>query len=97
MHHCLVLNLSDQSHVHGRIEPRRPRRLNGCPERKGPRIPEPMVFDLEIEYALTDGLAVELELPMENISVEAYKVAGQTTFGTLWNHRFIHGAQAIAQ
>jgi hypothetical protein len=56
-----------------------------------------MVFDLEIEYALTDGLAVELELPMENISVEAYKVAGQTTFGTLWNHRFIHGAQAIAQ
>jgi hypothetical protein len=117
-------------------------------EEKGPRIPDPMVFDLvrplgakrgetelntlvptpltrktqrvddasdplglvrrspdrqgiewapEIEYVLTDGLAFELELPMENISVEAYKVAGQATFGTLWNHRFIHGAQAIAQ
>ncbi len=91
-------------------------------EEEGPRIPEPMVFDLirplgakrgeaelnslgriplsrkarqvdgvsdplglvrrsqdrqgtewapEIEYALTDGLAVEFELPMENLSVEA--------------------------
>jgi hypothetical protein len=116
-------------------------------EEKGPRIPEPMVFDLvrplgakrgelefntlgripltrktrrvdgvsdpvsllrrpdrqgiewapEIEYVLTDGLAVEVELPMENVSVEAYKAAGQATFGTLWNHRFIHGAQVIAE
>ena len=117
-------------------------------EEKGPRIPEPMVFDLirplgakrgeaefntlgripltrttrrvdgvsdplglvrrspdrqgiewapEIEYALTDGLAVEFELPLENLSVEAYKAAGQATFGTLWDHRFIHGAQVIAQ
>lgn len=117
-------------------------------EEKGPRIPDPMVFDLvrplgakrgeaefntlgvipltrksrqvddasdplglvrrssdrrgvewapEIEYVLADGLAVEFELPMENISVEAYKVAGQATFGTLWHHRFIHGAQVIAQ
>lgn len=117
-------------------------------EEKGPRIPEPMVFDLvrplgakrgeaefntlgvipltrksrrvddasdplglvrrssdrrgvewapEIEYVLADGLAVEFELPMENISVEAYKVAGQATFGTLWQHHFIHGAQVIAQ
>lgn len=117
-------------------------------EEKGPRIPEPMVFDLvrplgakrgeaefntlgriplmrkarrvddvsdplgfvrrsqdrqgiewapEIEYVLTDGLAVEFELPLENVSVEAYKAAGQATFGTLWDHRFIHGAQVIAQ
>lgn len=114
-------------------------------EEKGPRIPEPMVFDLvrplgakrgeaelntlgrlplarkarqvddqvglvrrsrdrqgiewapEIEYAVMDGLAAEFELPMENFSVEAYKAAGQATFGTLWNHRFIHGAQVIAQ
>ncbi|MCP9439756.1 MAG: hypothetical protein NNA20_13030 [Nitrospira sp.] len=117
-------------------------------EEKGPRIPEPMVFDLvrplgalkgeveinslgmiplsrtigkvggatdplglvrrspdrrgvewapEIEYALMDGLAVEFELPMETLSVEAYKVAAQATFGTLWRHRFIHGAQVIAQ
>lgn len=117
-------------------------------EEKGPRIPEPMVFDLirplgakrgeaefnslgriplsrkakqvdgasdplglvrrsqdrqgiewapEIEYAVADGLAVEFELPMESFSVEAYKMAGQATFGTLWDHRFIHGAQVIAQ
>lgn len=117
-------------------------------EEKGPRIPEPMVFDLvrplgakrgegevnilgivplgrrsrtvddaadplglvrrspdtqglewapEIEYMVRDGLAVEFELPMENASVEAYKVAGQGTFGTLWDHRYIHGAQVIAQ
>lgn len=117
-------------------------------EEKGPRIPDPMVFDLirplgakrgeaefnslariplrrktrqvdgvsdplglvrrspdrqgiewapEIEYVLADGLAVEVELPMESFSVEAYKVAGQATFGTLWDHRFIHGAQVIAQ
>jgi hypothetical protein len=117
-------------------------------EEKGPRIPEPMVFDLvrplgagrgeaefntlglvpltrktrrvddvtdplglvrrspdtqgvewapEVEFVLTDGLAFELELPLENGSVEAYKVAGQATFGTLWDHRFIHGAQVIAQ
>jgi hypothetical protein len=116
-------------------------------EEKGPRIPEPMVFDLvrplgakrgelefntlgriplmrktrrvdgvadpvslvrrpdrrgiewapEIEYVVTDGLAVEVELPMESLSVEAYKAAGQATFGTLWHHRFIHGAQVIAE
>lgn len=117
-------------------------------EEKGPRIPEPMVFDLvrplgatrgeaefntlgliplvrktrkvddvadplglvrrspdrqgiewapEFEFVLADGLAVELELPLENASVEAYKAAGQATFGTLWDHRFIHGAQVITQ
>lgn len=117
-------------------------------EEKGPRIPEPMVFDLvrplgarrgeaefntlglvpltrktrkvdevadplglvrrspdtqgiewapEVEFVLTDGIALELELPLENGSVEAYKAAGQATFGTLWDHRFIHGAQVIAQ
>lgn len=46
---------------------------------------------------LTEGLAFELELPLENGFVEAYKAAGQATFGTLWDHRFIHGAQVIAQ
>lgn len=117
-------------------------------EAKGPRVPEPMVFDLvrplgakrgegeinvlglvplrrksrtvddvpdplglvrrspdtqgiewapEIEFALSDGLAFEFKLPLENTSVEAYKGAGQVTFGTLWNDRFIHGAQTILQ
>jgi len=117
-------------------------------EEKGPRIAEPMVFDLirplgvkrgegevnvlglvpfgntsrrvdavpdplglvrrsvdrqgiewapEIEYAVCDGIAVEFELPFENTHLEAYKAAGQVTFGTAFDHRFIHGAQAIVQ
>lgn len=117
-------------------------------EAKGPRIPEPMVFDLvrplgarkaewevntlaliplnrksetidevadpsglvrrssdkrgvewapEIEFVLADGIALELELPMENSNLEAYKVAGQWTFGTTLQNRFIHGTQGIVK
>lgn len=117
-------------------------------EERGPRVPEPMVFDLvrplsakrgetevnvlgliplrrssrrvdtvpdslglvqrspdvsgiewapEIEFAFRDGLAVELELPMQNGTVEAYKAAAQATFGTAWDYRYIHGAQTILQ
>jgi hypothetical protein len=117
-------------------------------EEKGPRIAEPMVFDLirplgaargegevnvlglvpldqqsqsvnevtdplglvrrspdrenvewapEIEYTVCDGVALEFEAPFENSRLEAYKVAGQVTFGTAFNYRFIHGAQAILQ
>jgi len=51
----------------------------------------------EIEYAVCDGVALEFEAPMENTHLEAYKAAGQITFGTGLNHRFIHGAQAIVQ
>ncbi len=121
-------------------------RLSG--EDQGPRIPEPMVFDLvrplgakrgeaeinvlglvplarttrtvdevpdplglvrrspdtqgiewapEMELVLRDGIAIELELPMENATIEAYKTAGQITFGTEFTNRFIHGAQTILQ
>ena len=117
-------------------------------EEEGPRIPEPMVFDLvrplgakrgevevntlalvplrrksksvdgvpdplglvtrspdtqgtewapKIEFMVTDGLALEFELPMENAVLEAVKTAGQITFGTAFDHRFIHGAQTILQ
>jgi hypothetical protein len=117
-------------------------------EERGPRIPEPMVFDLvrplsakkgewevntlalipldqksetinevadpsglvrrssdkmgiewapEIEVVLADGIALEFELPMEKTTLEAYKVAGQWTFGTAFRNRFIHGAQTIVQ
>jgi hypothetical protein len=117
-------------------------------EERGPRIPEPMVFDLvrplgakrgeweantlalfplrprsrrvdntpdplglvrrspdrrgvewapEVEYAFADGWAAEVELPMEDAALEAYKGAAQTTFGTAFHQRFIHGAQAIIQ
>ncbi len=127
-------------------EPETIERVSG--ETKGPRIPEPMVFDLvrplgakrgeaeanvlgliplrrkartvddaadplglvrrspdrqgvewapEIEWAVSDGVALEVELPMENGRLEAYKAAGQVTFGTAFGHRFIHGAQTIVQ
>jgi hypothetical protein len=131
----------DQSDEDDTIE-----RVSG--EERGPRIPEPMVFDLvrplgarrgeaevnvlglvplrrragrvdnapgslgllrrspdprriewapEIEYTIRDGLAVEFEVPMEDGHLEAYKGAGQITFGTAFDHHFIHGAQAIVQ
>jgi len=51
----------------------------------------------EIEYALADGVAFEFELPLENSRLEAYKAAGQVTFGTGLDHRYIHGAQVIVQ
>jgi hypothetical protein len=127
-------------------EPQTIERVSG--EDKGPRIPEPMVFDLvrplgarkgewevntlgliplrrktatsnevtdpsglvrrspdkqgvewapEIELVLADGIAIEFELPMEDWNLEAYKAAGQLTFGTAFNNRFIHGAQTIIQ
>jgi hypothetical protein len=51
----------------------------------------------EIEYAVCDGVALEFEAPMENSRSEAYKAAGQVTFGTGLNYHFIHGAQVILQ
>jgi hypothetical protein len=51
----------------------------------------------EIELVLADGIAIEFELPMEDSTLEAYKAAGQLTFGTAFNNRFIHGAQTIVQ
>lgn len=50
----------------------------------------------EIEYALFDGFAVELELPMNNGVLEAYKAAIQYTIGQP-NDRFIHGIQVMAE
>jgi hypothetical protein len=49
----------------------------------------------EIEFAIADGVAFEFELPFEEWSLEAYKTAGQVTFGKAFNDSFIHGAQGI--
>ncbi len=77
------------------------RRVNGVQDPVGlvRRSPdrETIEWAPEIEYAVCDGVALEFEVPMENSHVEAYKGAGQITFGTALNHRFIHGAQAILQ
>ena len=51
----------------------------------------------EIEYALFDNLAVELEFPVNNSYIEAYKTAIQWTIGTSSNRKFIHGFQAIGE
>lgn len=50
----------------------------------------------EIEYAILDGLAVELELPFNNTTLEDYKFAIQ---GTLTDHdpHFAHGWQLIGK
>lgn len=50
----------------------------------------------EIEYALFDGFAVELEFPINNGELEAYKMAIQYTIGQS-NSKFIHGLQVMAE
>lgn len=49
----------------------------------------------EVELAIADGIALEFELPFEDWTLEAYKAAGQLTFGTAFEERFIHGTQGI--
>lgn len=46
----------------------------------------------EIEYAFRDGMAVEFELPMQNLKTEAIKAAFQATLPSR-SDRFIHGFQ----
>ncbi len=45
----------------------------------------------EFEYAYADGYGIELELPMKNTAIDAYKLALQGTFNFLNNRKFIHG------
>lgn len=49
----------------------------------------------EIEYAVVDGFAVELELPFEGRRVTDYKVGLQGTFGVINDGRGIHGVQYL--
>jgi hypothetical protein len=51
----------------------------------------------EVEVALTDGFAVEFELPFEEWTLESYKLALQLTFGTAFENRYIHGTQLILE
>lgn len=51
----------------------------------------------EMEYALQDDFAVELEAPFQGATLGAYKGAAQWTFGTDRERQFIHGVQFIAQ
>jgi hypothetical protein len=49
----------------------------------------------EIEWAIANDIALEFELPFDEWSLAAYKMAGQLTFGTAFQDSFIHGAQGI--
>ena len=49
----------------------------------------------EIELAVADGFAVELELPLSGRNVTDYKVGLQGTFGVFNGGRAIHGAQYL--
>lgn len=51
----------------------------------------------EVEYALFNGFAVELELPFENFELEAVKMAIQWTIGQSKNNKYIHGLQVIGE
>jgi hypothetical protein len=50
----------------------------------------------EIEYAIADNLAIELELPAENGRLTDYKVALQGTFSQPQFQQMVHGWQVIA-
>lgn len=47
----------------------------------------------EFEYAYTDGYGIEFELPTEDFTIDAYKLALQGTFNFLNTNKFIHGWQ----
>ncbi|QCB44169.1 hypothetical protein E5673_02070 [Sphingomonas sp. PAMC26645] len=49
----------------------------------------------EVEYAVADGFAVELELPVEGLGIAAYKMGLQGTFGTFAGGRGVHGVQYL--
>lgn len=51
----------------------------------------------EVEYAFGDGMAAELELPMENDRVAALKAALQFTFHVDPHRRWAHGIQVLAE
>ncbi|RYX82069.1 hypothetical protein EON83_21285 [bacterium] len=55
----------------------------------------PLEWAPEIEYAVADGLAVELELPLEGRHVTDYKLGLQGTLGTFARGRAVHGIQYL--
>lgn len=59
--------------------------------------PEAAAWAPELEGAVADGLALEIEFPFEGSMLEAYKFALQWTFGAGFDDRFIHGTQFIAE
>jgi hypothetical protein len=61
------------------------------PDRKG------IEWAPEVEIALADNFAIEFEFPFESTTLEEYKLGLQWTIGTAFNHRYIHGFQALIE
>ncbi len=51
----------------------------------------------EVEYALADGVAFELELPFEDDGLYSIKTAAQVTFAADERSGVLHGAQVIVE
>lgn len=51
----------------------------------------------EIEYAILTNFAVEIEFPLNNFDLEAFKMAVQWTIGSSKNNKFIHGIQVLGE
>lgn len=56
-----------------------------------------MAWSPEIEYAFAKGHAVEFELPMENTTVNQYKISLQGYLGELIKGRMLHGWQVVGR
>lgn len=54
-------------------------------------------YNPEIEHTFLDGYAIELEFPIRNTTLEAYKLALQGTFSFPYRSNFVHGWQYIAE
>lgn len=54
-----------------------------------------MAWAPEVEMAVADGLALELELPMTGTRVDSLKLGAQGTFGTGLDGNFVHGVQYL--
>jgi hypothetical protein len=55
----------------------------------------PLAWAPEVELAVADGFAVELELPMTGRRVDSFKMGLQGTFGTGFGGNFVHGVQYL--
>ncbi|CCC05729.1 unnamed protein product [Sordaria macrospora k-hell] len=49
----------------------------------------------EVEYAVADGFALEIELPFEGTRLAELKMGAQATFGTMDRGRIVHGVQFL--
>lgn len=54
-----------------------------------------MAWAPEVELAVADGVALELEMPMTGVRVDAAKIGVQATFGPALAGHLVHGVQYL--